>query len=170
MRKGRASLATDESDAYCHDAEMRACAEAISRTPGPLALIGAGISIASGYPSWTQLLSRLADRAQLILEEKQEGFPPRFKKYLDDLRDQFVVRKCLKPILAISTCFFIVLKVSSSLLYSFSNASRTFFIFFRFSGSPSNHQLSWWFLMIKANRFSDAVTAGGGTMKPMNWQ
>jgi SIR2-like domain len=52
---------------------------------GALALIGAGASVASGYPSWTALLSALEIRIQALVSD--QSVSPKLKVVLDKLGD-----------------------------------------------------------------------------------
>jgi len=72
---------------YNHHAAMQELRTAMSRTPRPLALIGAGVSISSGYPSWPELIIALADEAKAALQERGEGLPPKFQSILTNLHD-----------------------------------------------------------------------------------
>ena len=70
---------------YNHNAEMEALRTAMMRNP--LALIGAGVSMSSGYPSWPALIVSLAEEAKRVLAERDEGLPPKFESILTNLRD-----------------------------------------------------------------------------------
>lgn len=64
------------------DASFRELAEAMKRTPRPLALLGAGTSVDSGYPTWAGLLAILEDRA------KSRGrLSPKYQEVLKGLTD-----------------------------------------------------------------------------------
>lgn len=59
---------------------FEALVEAMTRNPRPLALLGAGTSVDSGYPDWAGLLGLLKDRAKGKLGNKYQTF-------LDSLSD-----------------------------------------------------------------------------------
>lgn len=62
------------------DSGFDALVEAMQRSPRPLALLGAGTSVDSGYPDWNGLLRLFKDRAIRKIGNKRQG-------YLDSLND-----------------------------------------------------------------------------------
>jgi hypothetical protein len=63
-----------------HDDAFDALAVAMKRNPRPLALLGAGASMDSGYPNWNQLLA--------LLEKKAKGrIGPKYESFLSSLND-----------------------------------------------------------------------------------
>jgi len=61
------------------DTDFKALVEVMERNPRPLALLGAGTSLDSGYPDWTGLLALMA--------EKAGKFGPKYQAFLDELKD-----------------------------------------------------------------------------------
>jgi len=64
------------------DSSFRELAEAMKRTPRPLALLGAGTSVDSGYPTWTRLLEILEERAKT-----KDRISPKYQEILKGLND-----------------------------------------------------------------------------------
>lgn len=63
-----------------HDGGFDALVRAMKRKPRPLALLGAGTSVDSGYPDWNHLLT--------MLEEKAQGkISPKYQTFLRSLND-----------------------------------------------------------------------------------
>lgn len=58
--------------------EFKALVKAMKETPTPLLLVGAGVSVDSGYPSWKKLIEQLKEKATIS---------PKYHKYLENLND-----------------------------------------------------------------------------------
>lgn len=61
------------------DSGYSALVEVMKCIPRPLALLGAGTSVDSGYPDWNRLLA--------MLEEKAQGVSPKYQSFLHNLND-----------------------------------------------------------------------------------
>jgi SIR2-like domain len=64
---------------YEADANYRALVQVMKCKPRPLALLGAGTSVDSGYPDWNRLLA--------MLEERAQGVSPKYQTFLRELHD-----------------------------------------------------------------------------------
>jgi hypothetical protein len=69
------------TECFARDETFDALIEAMSRPRRPLALLGAGTSVDSGYPDWYRLLGILEEKA------KVQGISPKYMSYLRTLND-----------------------------------------------------------------------------------
>ena len=67
-------------DSVAEDEAFKELVALMRRQPAPLALIGAGVSRASGYPDWRELLAKLSDKAR-------KHASPKYLSYLESLAD-----------------------------------------------------------------------------------
>jgi hypothetical protein len=77
------SDAGDPSAPYDHDEKFAALVESMRRVR-PLALVGAGASVDSGYPTWERLLKDLEDE---VVAKKPQAVAPKHISVVRDLQD-----------------------------------------------------------------------------------